>query len=117
MSLHISPAMMETAYEFLRATPPFRGWKMPPADDVAFRVMRAGDYRGLYHRENGQHIISISGKWIGHSATLLAVMAHEMIHLHQAVRGLETGNTEHNAQFHRLAGRVCKLHGFDPKGF
>ena len=44
-------------------------------------------------------------------------MAHEMIHIRQAIRGTTTANTQHNAEFHRIADRVCRIHGFDRKAF
>jgi hypothetical protein len=43
-------------------------------------------------------------------------MAHEMIHLHQRVTGMEN-SAQHNAAFRKLAAHVCRLHGFDPKAF
>jgi hypothetical protein len=45
------------------------------------------------------------------------VMAHEIIHLHQALVGMESPCAEHNAAFNKLAAQVCKTHGFDPKSF
>jgi hypothetical protein len=46
---------------------------------------------------------------------LIATMAHEMIHLYQDENGTARGH--HNAQFRRLAKRVCSIHGFDLKNF
>lgn len=118
MALHLTPEILEAAYEFLRTTPPFRRWKLPHADDVKFVVSADPCWRGYYicDRRHG-HTIAISGKWIGHTANLIATMAHEMIHLYQSIRGLETRNVTHNADFRRIAARVCKHHGFDPRAF
>jgi hypothetical protein len=44
-------------------------------------------------------------------------MAHEMIHQYQQRERTETANTEHNAEFLRLAGVVCRHHGWDEKEF
>ena len=45
---------------------------------------------------------------------MLAVSAHEMIHLRQHL----TGDREHHGpRFRRMAARVCAVHGFDPKVF
>ena len=40
MALRLTPEILEGAYEFLRATPPFRGWRLPHADEVEFVVSR-----------------------------------------------------------------------------
>jgi hypothetical protein len=47
----------------------------------------------------------------------MAVMAHEMVHLHQRDVCMETPGAQHNAAFNKLAAKVCRLHGFDPKLF
>jgi len=47
-------------------------------------------------------------------------MSHEMIHLHLEATGMESRSGDantHNMAFRKLAARVCKLHGFDPKAF
>lgn len=116
MTLPLTPDMLHGAYEYLRTTPPFRGWKLPEADEIEFRVITSRD-QGWYDRKDGQHIIAISARRVGHSIRLLTVKAHEMIHLYQRIGGTETANTEHNAEFRRLANQACRYHGFDPKEF
>lgn len=119
MSLPLTPHILEASYEYLRATPPFRSWRLPKGREVKFHVLRTKQFEGdhtTYLREGG-HIIRVSSGKIGHTGSLMAVMAHEMIHAYQARRKTETANTVHNAEFHRLAARVCKLHGFDLKLF
>ena len=120
MSLRLTPDIIEGAYEFLRMTPPFRGWRLPPADEVEFVVARhrryLGYHRGLRHKVNS-HEIGISDSCVGHTNTLLRTMAHEMIHQYQQRKRTETSNTEHNAQFHKLARQVCRYHGWDEKEF
>jgi len=51
-----------------------------------------------------------------HTFTVLLTLAHEMIHLVQAIHKSDNKN-QHNAEFKRLAKRVCHLHGFDYKAF
>ena len=87
-------------------------------EGVEFRVIARSDREGEYTRYCGtdNHIIGISGKRIGHTSSLVTAIAHEMIHLYQARAGLETRG-EHNAEFRRLADRVCKIHGWDEKVF
>ena len=116
MTLPLRPQVAVAAYEFLRATPPFHRWKLPPADEIEFRVVRDGTLYG-YHQEDGErHIIAVSERRIAHVATLLATMAHEAIHLYLAIKG-SADRGDHGPEFKKLAARVCKLHGYDPKAF
>ena len=113
MSITITEVMLIAAYELLRTTPPFLGWKLPHPGTIEFAVLRD---RTTYGDCDGETLRVSSGRH-GHLTTLLATVAHEMIHLHQMRRKLETSNTEHNADFRKRAARVCRLHGFDPKVF
>lgn len=116
MSLHITPENVELTYDLLRSTMPFCKWRLPHSDDISFRIMATRDYIGCFHGViNGPHEISISGTRIGSLDTLVRVMAHEMIHLKQETAGTTTPNTEHNAEFYKLAKMVAKYHCFDPK--
>lgn len=120
MALRLTPEIIEGAYEFLRRTPPFKAWRLPHADDVEFVVSRhqahLGYHRGI-RRKLHSHEIGISEACVGHTATLLRTMAHEMIHQHQQRTRTETPNTEHNAEFKRLARIVCRRHGWDEREF
>lgn len=115
MTLPLNTDILEGAYNYLRATPPFNKWKLPESDVIAFHIS-AGKIMGYYTRDNVHHI-ALSAKRVGHTNTVMHIMAHEMIHLHQAVVKTETPNTEHNAEFDRLARKVCRLHGWDWKEF
>ena len=119
MSLPLTPEILEAAYEFLRATPPFKGWKLPIGEEVEFAVIALRDREGDHTTYIGttDHVIRVSSKRIGHTHSLIVVMAHEMIHARQAITKKFTSGVEHNADFRRLAATVCKLHGFDPKTF
>ena len=113
MSITIAKGTLVAAYELLRTTQPFLGWKLPDATEMEFAVLRD---RSTFGDCDGETIRASSARH-GHLPTLLATLAHEMIHLHQMRRKLETPNTEHNADFRKRAARVCRLHGFDPKVF
>ena len=116
--MRLTPELLEACYEFLRVTPPFRRWDLPENYAVKFRVGKTrshlGDYRWDGPRQ--RHMIMISGRRVAHTATLISVMAHEMIHLKQNCARTET-YAEHNANFKRLAKIVCLHHGFDPLEF
>lgn len=116
MTLPLTPDTLRAAYDFLNTTPPFSKWNLPDGEDVAFKVVRDPSMRGWYRREDRRHTIGISSRTIGHNASLIGVMAHEMIHLHEA-NVKACGSGQHSAAFHRWAGQVCKVHGFDPKLF
>lgn len=111
--------MLAASYDFLRTTPPFRAWRLPPSDEIELNVISLRDREGEYTRYCGtsEHIIGISGTRIGHTDSLIAVMAHEMIHLKQAISKTETKGTMHNAEFRQLAQAACRAHGWDPKLF
>jgi hypothetical protein len=115
----LTPDILEAAYEYLRATPPFKGWRLPEGDEIGFIVSRRPDrfsHMQGYVRSS-QAEISISEKLVGSTCVLIEAMAHEMVHLRQHLRRTETANTEHNAEFYRLAKRVCAVHGWDFKTF
>ena len=120
--LHLTPELLESAYEYLRASPPFRGWNLPEGDQVTFRVMgakdRFGHFRGRHTRATGADSyseIAISARMVRSTDLLMATMAHEMIHLYQDENGWARGH--HNPQFRKLAARVCAIHGFGFESF
>lgn len=119
MSLPLTPERLAATYECLRTFPPFCHWKLPECSEMHFQVTKQKDREGQYTRyvRTKEHIIAISGVTVGYFHTLAVVMAHEMIHLKQAVAKTETPGVEHNAEFRRLSRRVCRAFGWDPKIF
>jgi hypothetical protein len=113
MTLRLTPEMLERAYDFLRTTPPFRGWSLPDADAVEFHVSRKDDCFGWFIPVK----IGVSERNVGHTATLVRIMAHEMIHLYQHLIKSDRDGVNHNANWRKLANQVCRHHGFDPKSF
>lgn len=114
--LHLSPEMLECAYELLRATRPFSGWRLPPADEVEFHIQRTRRQFADCEVVNGIPIIRVSATKHAQLGTLLATMAHEMIHLYE-FNTLPTKEVRHGASFNKHADRVCKIHGFDRGSF
>lgn len=114
MSLRLTPDMLASAYDFLRTTAPFRGWKLPESDDVSFHVVRDPKMFADFGMENGQPVIRVSEAKNGHVTTLLATMAHEIVHLRQHMIGAKDA---HGASFRRMAAAVCRSHGFDIRAF
>lgn len=116
MTLPLTPDTLRAAYDYLAITPPFNRWNLPDGEDVTFRVIRAPTLRGWYRREGTRHVIAVSSVCIGRTASLMELMAHEMIHLHEEQAGACTAGM-HSAAFRKWSAQVCRWHGFDPKLF
>jgi hypothetical protein len=123
VAIHLTPEVLERAYELLRETPPFKGWRLPESDDVEFhathvKAERSADFYHSYDRgkPRGKWVIRIDPRGCQLLGTLLAMLAHEMVHLYQAMKG-DRLDVEHGAAFKRLAKQVCAKHGFDPGSF
>lgn len=113
MKLHLTHQMLEAVYELLKTTPPFRSWKLPDADDIAFEVVRAPTTSGEYLLRDGKHIIRISSRCVDRLSTLTMIMAHEMVHLREEVFYKSRPDIKHGARFKRLAKQICRYHGFE----
>lgn len=118
MSLSLTPERLRAVYAALLAFPPFCRMNLPKPAAVQFRLRRTKALDGEYWRWKGtdKHCLDISVHRNGHWNTVGVTMAHEMIHLHQARQKTES-RTEHNAEFRRIARRVCRRFGFDEKQF
>lgn len=117
MTLPLTPEMLIGAYEFLRTTPPYRGWKLPTGDEVKFAVTKHKTFMATHQGDVNGCAIEMSAALVGHTATLVQTMGHEMIHLYQYLTKRETGNTIHNADFRRKAESACRYHGWDLRIF
>lgn len=123
MSISLNPERLALLYEFLAECHPFCDWNMPPSDEVKFVVTRSKKTRGHYREwRDGRkqwHEIGISVNCCGWIYTLAEVMAHEMVHLHQATTKprSDTPGVEHNAAFFKCAEQVYKAFGFNPQSF
>jgi predicted SprT family Zn-dependent metalloprotease len=106
--VNITPDILHAAYEYLRACPPFKRWKLPHADVIEFHVIRHQSTAGRCHKNPLR--IDISHELIKRTHSLMETMAHEMIHLYLDRLGVRS---EHGADFKRCAALVCKHHGFD----
>lgn len=116
MTLPLTPDTLAGAFEFLRTTPPYRGWRLPHADSVVFTVNRHKSYIAT-HQGGDPCVIEVSSAIVGNTHTLLWAIGHEMIHCHQFLTKKETRNTTHNADFRRKAEAACRYHGWDARLF
>ena len=115
MSFPLEPLHLVAMYDCLRVLPPFDKYKLPDSDGIEFRTTARRDIFGEFQYSKPP-IITISSSMHSHTFTVLLTLAHEMIHLVQAIHKSDNKN-QHNAEFKRLAKRVCHLHGFDYKAF
>lgn len=113
MALHLTPALLEAAYELLRVTPPFKRWKLPHADDVEFHVSRHRDKFGDYCDSCRMRVSANTNKELN---TIIATVAHEMVHAHLHHIGFRSWET-HGPRFNKLAAQVCRAHGWQLEGF
>lgn len=112
MSLTLNPEMLAHAYDYLCCTPPFNKWNLPASEDVKFSISRKRDRFAHYQMIGGVHHIVFSTRYVGRHESLIATMAHELIHLHMAESCVDEKN-DHGPAFQKYADRVCKLHEFD----
>lgn len=103
--------MLESAYELLRTTPPFRNWRLPAVDEVAFHVTRFA-HDADCHYDGMNFTIRISDHKHATLRELLETMAHEMCHMRYP-----NDKAHHGRLFKRLAAQTCRHHGFDPTTF
>lgn len=116
MALHITPMLMELTYELLRASPPFNKWKLPHADDIAFRVTASTTEYGEFcfetvRKKQKHHTIGVSIVGVRSLDKLIETMAHEMCHLREFILGARS-DVLHGKAFQKLADQVCARHGF-----
>lgn len=120
----LTAEMLRLAYRLLAESPPFRDWNLPDSHDVRFVVTKSRITSGHYKewkrgRVFAEHEIGISNRCVGTMHNLIAIMAHEMVHLYQAISSPRTDSpkAEHNTAFLRLADLVTVYHHFDRKMF
>lgn len=114
--MHVTPEIMEAVYRTLVLTPPFRGWKLPHADDVVFCVMRKHDTYGDHGFEKGRHVLRVSQRTHSTLSRLTETIAHEMVHMREHQLGVRK-DIKHGQVFQRLADQVCRHHRFDRGAF
>lgn len=116
MTLRLHPDLIAAGYDFLRQSQPFKAWKLPEADEIGFGIVEDPTIFADFCLFNGDPLIRVSGM-NGHTNTLLATIAHEMIHLHQHLTKLDKSGGDHNPDFWKRARKVCAVHGWDPHTF
>ena len=118
MTLPLTPHVLAAAYEYLRATSPFKSWKLPVADAVEFCVTRHRDRSGDHttYCRSLDHVVRVSAYHTKTTLDLMECVAHEMIHMRQTRCKTET-KQEHNAAFMQTNRRVARVHGWPAETF
>ena len=120
MALPLNPDRLRLAYELLAECPPFDEWNLPHGEDVHFRVSRS-------RKDYGHHQVTMTDDWrrvhhvvlsswnVTSLETLMRVMAHEMVHVHEQANNVCSPHesTLHTEAFCLFADQVCKSLGFN----
>lgn len=117
--MKITARHVAAAYECLSRLPPFSGWGLPPAEKLSFGILRTTNWQGDFYepgraRRRRKPRIRLSASRVSYADRLLAVTAHEMVHLKTWLLGKPV---THGPHFRALANEVCAQLGFDPKEF
>jgi hypothetical protein len=115
MTIPLTRDTLRAAYDFLNETPPFNKWNLPHGEDIEFRVVRDRNRYAWHSLVAEKHVIAVSSLNVGHTISLIRVMAHEMVHVHE--RRSSCNATGHSPAFMRWGAQVSAYHGFDPKDF
>lgn len=117
MTIQVTVELVEAVYEMLRMTKPFKGWKLPHADDISFAMIRKPGTSGeFYVNPNGIPYICINDKFHHTLQELMKTVAHEMCHLYEHLYYFRQ-DIHHGAIFRQCADRVCRIHQFDRGAF
>lgn len=116
--MRLTPEHLIGAYEYLRGVSPAKRWQLPHADEVEFAVIHRRRTEADHLLWRGQHTIRVASNNIVSTDNLIAAMAHEMIHAYQdGVLKSGSRRVVHNAEFCRLAKRMCAAHGWNFRFF
>jgi hypothetical protein len=113
MNLRLTPEMLAAMWDCLRQLPPFDAWRLPSSDHVEFRAPRRHDVFGEFRAPN---IVVVSSALHGRFNTAFQTLSHEAIHFVQYLDKTES-KSQHNADFCRRARSVCRIFGYDYRGF
>jgi hypothetical protein len=110
--LKLTTEMLARVYDYLAATEPFIKWNLPDSEDVLFRITKSRTTMGTHRIIDSRHVIEVSQVTITTTASLMSLMAHEMLHTHERHNDCCT-TAMHSQAFYRWADEVCEIHGFD----
>jgi hypothetical protein len=109
--LHLTPAILAAGYDYLRATPPFNRWKLPPSEEISWHVINKAPHVDGFCTsfKNGTFRIEVNARKVKVTDTLLPALAHEACHVRLFSLGVKA---HHGYAFKKLAKSVCRQHGW-----
>lgn len=112
--VHFSPEDLRTLYDMNRTLPPFKGWKLPPGNEVEFHFvpMRGQDQADCQELANGRWRIRLAANKHRTLSAAIMTLQHEMVHLHLGT-AYPRDRAHHGTRFQKAADRVCKIMGWD----
>lgn len=115
--MQITPDRCAAVYEMLRHFKPFASWKLPPADEVEFRVRPLKDHvaHANHYKYTLEFFIAVDDSKHPNINELAMTIAHEMCHIRQRI--LKRNFTTHGADFKRMKNSICKELGWDERLF
>ena len=106
MTLKLTPEVLASCYDMVvAASKTLQSWNLPASEDIKFKVTKHKDRFGHHTVVKGVHHIAISSVYAGRFETLIATMAHEIVHAHQNMVGLPRAD---NKYFDTCADILCK---------
>jgi len=104
---------IRSVYVLLQQFPPFCRWSLPPPEDLTFYVVHFKSEHAEY--DPNKKTIRVSTARVSTFLSLLAAVAHEMVHLRQDVADRYPVKDMHNAEFKKCVRQICKHFPFlDP---
>ena len=122
-----TPRQMAGIYDMLRTFHPFNVWRLPTAKRVRFVTdpkawlteRHARRLLGMHWMKGRRHTIFIAPHKT--LADMVATMAHEMIHVHEAVNDVPCDKRNnayiHGVMFQKIASVICSELGFNRQRF
>lgn len=112
--MHLTPTILQHAYEYLKECPPFKRWGLPEGESISWHVTKETKREGWCKTSFGKdgealHTIAASCVYIKTTDALMQIIAHEMVHIRCHMLGVKA---HHGYEFKRLAKMVCREHGF-----
>jgi hypothetical protein len=112
MTLKLTPELLRSVYDMIVQTDTKFWAAMPASKNLKFAVVKS---QAFYAETDGE-VLRVSEAKNGHIDSVIISVAHEMVHVLRQKKGFSDWD-RHGAAFNKMARRVSKRCGFDPKSF
>ncbi len=113
----LTPDLLRSTYNMLCEVAPFDKWNLPDGEDINFKVTRDKKYMGWWLYKEGKRTIGISKINVTRLDTMIQVMMHEMVHVHEENVHVSRKDVMHSEAWKRWADEVCQIHHIAPDSF